>query len=119
MAVAKKTTKKAPAKKAGAKKATKSKVTTKKAPAKRPSKVGVAVNKVQVVGKVTAEEAGRVLAWQTASGLNDKDACKTMGLSRNTFVKYRDDYRESRKPLPVVVNLALSALEDRIGAKAA
>lgn len=117
MAVAKKTTKKP------AKKAAKSKVTAKKkTAAKRVTKTkpGDFANKVQAADKaVSVQEAGRVKAWQEASGLNDKEACKTMGLSRNTFVKYRDDYRESRKPLPVVVSLALSALEGQVGAKAA
>lgn len=92
MAVAKKTTKKA----------------TKKA-AKRATK-RTAPRATKAYEKVSAEQASKLSDWQVGLSLNDRDASKRIGLSRNTYIKYRDAFRDQRKPLPRVVSLALSAL---------
>lgn len=59
---------------------------------------------------------GKALAnWQKEAGLNDRDACVEIGLSRNTFMKYRDgEDGKGAAPLPKIVALALEALNARL-----
>lgn len=48
--------------------------------------------------------------WQKLHSLNDRDAAATIGLSRNTFLKYRDN-----KNPPLTVRLALAAITQGLG----
>lgn len=47
--------------------------------------------------------------WQAKNKLTDRDACAKIGLSRNTYMKHRDE-NGGKNALPRIVALALSAL---------
>lgn len=44
--------------------------------------------------------------WQRREKLSDREACKALGLARNTFAAYRS----GAKPMPYYVRLAVAAL---------
>lgn len=44
--------------------------------------------------------------WQRREGLSDREACKALGLARDTFAAYR----QGRQPMPYYVRLAVAAL---------
>lgn len=44
--------------------------------------------------------------WQRRENLSDREACKALGLARNTYALYRS----GAKPMPYYVRLAVAAL---------
>lgn len=48
--------------------------------------------------------------WQRRESLSDREACKALGLARNTYAAYRS----GMKPMPYYVRLAVAALWNNI-----
>lgn len=49
--------------------------------------------------------------WQRREGLSDREACKALGLARNTYAAYRS----GGKVMPYYVRLAVAALWHGVG----
>lgn len=47
-----------------------------------------------------------IARWQEREGLSDREACKVLGLARNTYAAYR----QGRQVMPLYVRLAVAAL---------